>query len=146
MDQSAVLKYECFYCYFTGDRCQVTAEAKHVSTMGVTPSLERQRGPILLVSVLCFTSRGLLRLSLIVSSTIKKAADGCRIADNLLGTFVIFIFSLGSFGSYFLFCRVMPCLKNSERAGGPCIRKFPLKSLLHTLLELVLCSDRNISY
>lgn len=31
-----VLKYERVYCYFTGDRCWVTAEAKHVSTMGVT--------------------------------------------------------------------------------------------------------------
>lgn len=41
MDESVVLKYELFYCYFTGDCCWVTVEEKHVSTMGVTDLLTK---------------------------------------------------------------------------------------------------------
>lgn len=41
MDQSARLKYECFYCYFKGDHCWVAAEVKHVRSMGVTDSLTK---------------------------------------------------------------------------------------------------------
>lgn len=41
MDQSARLKYECFYCYFTGDHCWVAAEVEQVRSMGVTDSLTK---------------------------------------------------------------------------------------------------------
>lgn len=59
----------------------------------------------------------------------------------LIETFVLFIPSMGVISCFVL----LSYLENSKRARGPCIKSISWKDLLHTLLELLLCSHRNLS-